>query len=63
MKTMKNLLFSVVILTFVLVWMSLGPAMQGMPISAQLSNVANVTIDYLHQLFAPIMDFYYRYMM
>jgi hypothetical protein len=62
MKTIKTMLFTTVFLTFALVWMSMGPSMQGMPISAQLSNVANTTIMYLQQLFAPVMDFYYRHM-
>ncbi len=62
MKTIKTMLLTVVLVTFALVWMSIGPSMQGMSLSVQLSNVANTTIEYLHQLATPFMDFYYRHM-
>lgn len=62
MKTIKTMLLTIVLVTFALVWMSIGPSMQGMSFSVKMSNVANTTIEYLRQMLSPIMDFYYRYL-
>jgi hypothetical protein len=62
MKSLKSLFFTVVVMSFVLVWMSMSPMMQGMSLSVQLSYVANMTMQYLHQFLAPFIDFYYRHL-
>ncbi|TAE83686.1 MAG: hypothetical protein EAY76_01075 [Alphaproteobacteria bacterium] len=61
MNSIKSLFFTFVFMTFILVFMSQSPQLQGLPLEAKLAHVAGTTMMYINEFIAPVRHLFYNY--